>query len=185
MTLTKCLAGVALVTGTILAACESSSGNQPNAAFGPDASFGDSGGARDSSSPVDSATRADASNDASPEAGGDPFSGVWQGMQLGATVEISNAAGCTLMKGSVNGVLCDECIGTYAADAGVASVVANCKPLGACSLSPPHTNTGTFTPIDGGLTFLYDYGGGSTSVDVQTTQGAPGDVCKIVDAGVD
>ncbi len=181
MTLAKSLAGVALVTGTILAACEASSGNQPTAALTPDASFGDSASPGDSSSPVDSATHADASQEAS----GDPFSGVWQGTQLGATVEISNAAGCTLMKGSVNGVLCDECVGTYAADAGVASVVANCKPVGGCSISPPHTNTGTFTPIDGGLTFLYDYGGGSTSVDVQTTQGAPGDVCKIVDAGGD
>ena len=65
-------------------------------------------------------------------------------------------------------------------------MVANCKPLGACSISPPHTNTGTFTRSDAGaLTFFYDYGGGSTSVDLQATATAPGDVCPIVDAGID
>lgn len=183
MTLTKCFAGVALVTGTILAACESSSNNAgPNSVVSPDASFGVD------SSAADSATRGDGASEAAPDGAiGDLFEGVWVGLQGAATVEISNAAGCTVMKDTVNGVLCDECVGLYGAeDAGAVSVVANCKPLAACSVSPPHTNTGTFTRGDGGaLTFFYDYGFGSTSVDFQPTQTAPGDVCPVVDAGLD
>jgi hypothetical protein len=183
MTLTKCLAGIALVTGTILAACESSSDNAgTSGGIRPDASFGsDTGGSGDSSL-GDSATPEDAARDAAP---GEPFSGVWRGLQAGATIEISNAAGCTLMKGSVNGVVCDECVGTYVVgDAGAAAVVATCQPLAACSVSPPHTNTGTFTHGDGGsLIFFYDYGGGTASVEAQPTAVAPGDVCRIVDAG--
>jgi hypothetical protein len=183
MTLTKCLAGVAVVTGAILAACESSSAiNAPSAPSGPDASF-DSGSPGDSSPATpDSAALEDASQDAAPA---DPFAGVWLGLQGGETIEISNAAGCTVMKGTVNSVVCDECVGTYVpGDAGAASVVANCKPLAACSVSPPHTNTGTFTRGDGGaLTFFYDYGGGTASVEVQPTPGTAGDVCRIVDAG--
>jgi hypothetical protein len=63
-------------------------------------------------------------------------------------------------------------------------VVVKCVPLAACSVSPPHTNTGTFTQVaGGGLTYVYDYGGGSATVDVQPTQRAPGDVCRITDAG--
>ena len=177
--------GVALVAGTISAACVSSSPNN----VGPDG-----GSAADASLPDTASPDSGAVGDSSPDtslpdtsfpdaAAADPFEGVWAGVQLGATIEISNAAGCSLFRGLVNGVVCDECVGTYATDGGPAAVSATCKPLAACSVSPPHTNTGTFTRVDGGLSYFYNFGGGTTTVDVQATARAPGDVCRIVDAG--
>jgi hypothetical protein len=183
--LSRCFAGLALVTAATLAACESSSSNAPTATFGSDASFGDSATPGDAER-ADAATAADAAADSARDsAAGDPFEGVWVGIQSGATIEISNAAGCTVLRGSVGGTLCDECVGTYVAgDGGVASTVAKCLPVGACSVSPAHTNTGTYTPVDGGaLSYFYDYGFGTASVDVQRTASPPGDVCRIVDAG--
>lgn len=167
-----------LVTGSALAACESSSSSGREngtleAGAGFDASRGDSAVPQDGAGP-DSATAP-------------PFEGVWEGLQSGATVEVSNAGGCSRITSSVNGTVCDECVGTYAGgDAGAASVVVKCQPLGACSVSPPHTNTGTFTQVAGGaLRYFYDYGGGTATLDVQPTQRAPGDVCRIIDAGAD
>jgi len=170
-------AALVLVTGSILAACESSSSSNGNGL----GSF-DAGGGFDAAR-ADAVTPADGSLPDSTAAA--PFEGVWQGMQNGAIVEVANAAGCTRITGSVNGTVCDECVGTYVVgDAGTAAVVARCQPLAACSVSPPHTNTGTFTQVAGGaLTYFYDYGGGTASVDVQPTQRAPGDVCRIIDAG--
>jgi hypothetical protein len=191
-------AGVALVAGAMAAACVSSSSNDnagPDAGIHADASFPDSGGNGDASpvdangfgeaSPPDSAVPGDAAPPDSAVA--DPFQGVWQGLQTGATVEISNAAGCSIFKDSVGGVTCDECVGNYVAgDAGSAAVVVKCRPLGACSVSPVHTDTGTFTFVDGGaLLFAYDFGGGASSVETQLTPRAPGDVCGIIDAGGD
>jgi hypothetical protein len=170
------LAFVALVTGPLVAACVSSSSNVgPAAGSEGDAALADSG-ARGDAPRTDAAPGAD---------GGDPFEGVWQGGQLGATVEVANAAGCALFKSTVDGAVCDECTGHYVAgDGGTASVVARCVPRGACSVSPPHTDTGIFAITDGGaLSFVYDYGGGTASFEGRRTQRSGGDVCDLVDAG--
>ena len=177
------LAAVALVAGPLVAACVSSSSNVgPAAGSQGDAAPADSG-ARGDASLADSAVPGDGSAPGSDA--GDPFEGVWEGVQIGATVEISNAAGCAFFKSTVGNTVCDECVGNYVVrDGGAASVVAKCVPRAACSVSPPHTDTGTFTITDGGaLSFVYDYGGGTTSVEAQRTLRAPGDVCGLVDAG--
>jgi hypothetical protein len=171
-----CLALVALLAGPLVCACVSSSSNVgPAAGSDRDAAVADSG-PRGDASLADAAPGSD---------GGDPFEGVWEGVQLGATVEIANAAGCALFKSTVGGTVCDECTGNYVAgDGGSASVVAKCVQRGACSVSPPHTDTGTFTLTDGGaLSFVYDYGGGTASFEGQRTQRSAGDVCDLVDAG--
>ena len=166
-----------IATGSFVAACESSSNSESTTI---DAGSGFDAGFADSSNPFDAAVV-----DSSPTT--PPFEGVWQGTQGPATVEVSNADGCSRITGSVDGTICDECLGTYTVgDAGVARAVVTCKPLGPCSISPAHTNTGTFTKGDGGaLTYLYDYGGGTATVVVEPTPRAPGNVCQIVDAGTD
>ena len=174
---------VALVAGPLVAACVSSSSNVgPGAGNEGDAALADTG-SRGDASLADSAVDEDGSAPASD--GGDPFEGVWQGVQLGATVEVSNAAGCAFLKSTVGNAVCDECVGRYVAgDGGSASVVAKCQPRGACSVSPPHTDTGTFTITgSGALSFVYDYGGGTASFEGQRTQRSGGDVCDRVDAG--
>lgn len=169
------LAAVAVAMGPLIAACVGDPSNPApaNVGGGRDASVSDA------AAPTTDAATVDAH-------AVDPFEGVWVGSQLGASVEISTAAGCARFLGSVDGSVCDECQGTYAlGDAGTAHVVAKCAPRGACSVSPPHTNTGTFSLLDGGaLSFVYDFGGGTSSVEAQPTPRTPGDVCGAADAGL-
>ena len=167
-----CFAGLVLVTGSILAACESSSSSS-----GENGSF--------EAGPGFDAPRGELEASAAADASTPSLEGVWEGPQNGATVELLNAGGCTLIRNVINGTVCDECAGTYVvSSATTASTVVKCQPIAACSVSPPHTNKGTFTRGDGGaLTYFYDYGFGTATLVVEPTQRAPGDVCRLIDAG--
>ena len=165
--------GLLVAIGSAVAACASSSDPSGGGTFDAGSGGGFDGASADSGSHADAAAAG-------------PFEGVWQGTQSGATIEIANAAGCSVITTSVGGTVCDECVGTYGADdAGVASATVMCTPQAACSVSPAHTSAGTFTRSGTTLTFFYDFGGGTATVEAQLTQETPPDVCKVVDAGGD
>ena len=86
----------------------------------------------------------------------DWFAGVWTGVQAGEAFTVTNSGGCSIWTGTVDGVLCDYCWGTYTlTGAGTGTSSLSCEPKSSCSVSPVHTDTGNITFT--GCTFLYDY----------------------------
>lgn len=86
----------------------------------------------------------------------DWFAGVWSGVQFGETYVVTNRSGCSRWEGSVNGVVCDSCIGAYGVtDATTGALTLDCMPVSGCSASPVHMDVGTIARS--GCTFVYDY----------------------------
>jgi hypothetical protein len=118
----------------------------------------------------------------------DWFAGVWSGVQFGATYVVTNRGGCSRWEGSVNGVLCDSCIGAYGiTDGTTGALTLDCMPVSACSVSPAHMDVGTITRS--GCTFVYDYQYTGSSPGTATFTGpnrlgdALADVCPTGGAG--
>jgi hypothetical protein len=141
--------------------------------------------------PGDGGFSSDASSEASAcpvdgAAVADPFAGVWTGLQGGETFTFTNNAGCSTWTGSVGEMICDLCVGTYVqTDAGVASATLQCRPVGACSVSAAHTDTGPYTLSGCSLTYDYNFGGGSASFMATRLSDTTADVCGQVDGGTD
>ncbi|HXI54524.1 MAG TPA: hypothetical protein VNO55_00565 [Polyangia bacterium] len=116
----------------------------------------------------------------------DPFAGVWTGVQGSETFTFTNNAGCSTWTGSVGGMICDLCVGTYVqTDAGVASATLQCHPVGACSVSAAHTDTGPYKLSGCSITYDYNFGSGSASFMATRVSDTTADVCGQVDGGTD
>ncbi len=156
------------------------------------------GGAAGTGAPSDSTVDSPgdgASSDASSEASAcpvdgavvtDPFAGVWTGIQGNETFTFTNNAGCSTWTGSVGEAICDLCVGTYVqTDAGVASATLQCHPVGACSVSAAHTDTGPYKLSGCSITYDYNFGSGSASFVATRVSDTTVDVCGQIDGGTD
>jgi hypothetical protein len=119
----------------------------------------------------------------------DPFGGVWSGVQGNETFVFTNKNGCSMWTGSSGSTLCDLCAGTYSTSAaGITTAILKCTPVGACSVSAPHTDTGVFTLSGSGaaasITYDYNYGGGTNTFTAHRVSDATSDVCGMLDGGV-
>ena len=116
----------------------------------------------------------------------DPFAGVWTGLQGNETFTFTNNAGCSSWTGSSGGTICDLCVGTYVqTDAGVASATLECRPVGACSVSPAHTDTGPYKLSGCSITYDYNFGSGSASFVATRVSDTTVNVCSQIDGGTD
>jgi hypothetical protein len=116
----------------------------------------------------------------------DPFAGVWSGVQGNESYAFTNSGGCSSWTGSIEGMVCDVCTGTYTlTGAATASATLYCRPTGSCSVSPVHTDIGTFTLSGCSITYDYNYGGGSSTVSATRTAETTMNVCPPPDAGTD
>jgi hypothetical protein len=116
----------------------------------------------------------------------DPFAGVWTGLQGNETFTFTNNGGCSSWTGSSGSTLCDICTGTYVqTDAGVATAVLHCRPVGACSVSAAHMDTGPYKLSGCSITYDYDYGGGMNSFTAMRVADTTVNVCAQLDGGTD
>ncbi|MEA2700826.1 MAG: hypothetical protein QOI66_5097 [Myxococcales bacterium] len=116
----------------------------------------------------------------------DPFAGVWTGVQGSETFTFTNNTGCSTWTGSVGATICDLCVGTYVqTDAGVASATQQCRPVGACSASAAHTDTGPYKLSGCSITYDYNFGSGSASFVATRVSDTTVDVCGQIDGGTD